>query len=521
MASWNTYSTPSTGSETINDQICVGPNAFVAVGTAGTVIYSTDGGQTWSAGTGLDANFWSGLAFDGTTVCVVGQTGSNRVGTSTDGGATWTMHAASEANSWLAVCAPAAGTFVAVAADGTHRVMKSTDSGATWTNKTAASANQWGGVASNDDGSRLVAVDTTGPMAATMTSTDAGDTWSAGGVPANFQSVVAQGTGSNVVVYSTVTGTFTVIGWNTSTFVTSVATSTDAAVWSVAAITGYAGGSGGFIAADAWGGFIGSLPFDAVFAATPTIIGNSADGGSTWTAEDSTFSSSAWGPAAWDDSTGTFVAWDTDKTDTMLVGIFAIPSIDGISPDHGPTAGGTSVTITGEHLQSVVDGDILIGGVAATSVTPAVDGLSLTCDTPAHAGGIVDVELVGGNTLEDAFTYQSVESCRPNLGPIVGGQIVIIRGYGLDLATSVKFDGITVPTDQWEIVNARSIRAITPAHIGTGVVDVEVGAVGTGTGIYEYNATPLPPIPPIAETTLHPDVLQWMNEFKKRWERGR
>lgn len=372
MASWLTVSTPDTGSETINDILCVAPGKFVVVGTNGTALYSHDGGATWHAGMGIDANNWSGLASDGVTVVAVAQSGTHRVATSTDFGATWSMQDASEANGWRAVCSPAVGTFVACAADGTHRVMKSTDSGATWTNKTAAAVESWDGIASNADGSLLMAFSVA--SSAVMTSSDAGDSWASGGVPSTFACAAGQGFGSNIVVYSAVLDKFAVSGYNTSTLVATLATSSTGASWSTSVIDAdYGLGCSGFVAADSYGGFIGSLPFDDAISPTPTIIGNSADGGVTWTDED-TGESGLWGPAAWDDAGAVVVFWDTNKTNTMLVGAFSPPVT--LSP---PTldAFARLVDVAQAIEASGGDGDPYLFAVVAGALP---DGLALEAD---------------------------------------------------------------------------------------------------------------------------------------------
>ncbi len=84
-----------------------------------------------------------------------------------------------------------------------------------------------------------------------------------------------------------------------------------------------------------------------------------------------------------------------------------------ISPNVGPTTGGTEVTILGTLgtcpiVPPCSDPVVLFGGVPATSVREIEGGVIAV--TPAHAAGIVDVELRGlaGSTvavLPAAFTY--------------------------------------------------------------------------------------------------------------------
>ena len=75
----------------------------------------------------------------------------------------------------------------------------------------------------------------------------------------------------------------------------------------------------------------------------------------------------------------------------------APPSITAVSPDSGPTEGGTSVTLTGTNLAGTTD--VTFGGVAAADVT-VVNDSTVTATTPAHAAGLrrrvgVDLGRVG------------------------------------------------------------------------------------------------------------------------------
>ena len=64
------------------------------------------------------------------------------------------------------------------------------------------------------------------------------------------------------------------------------------------------------------------------------------------------------------------------------------PTVSGISPASGTTAGGTPVTITGTGF--LAGATVTIGGTAATGVTVA-SSTSITATTPAHAAGAVNV----------------------------------------------------------------------------------------------------------------------------------
>jgi IPT/TIG domain/Collagen triple helix repeat (20 copies) len=123
--------------------------------------------------------------------------------------------------------------------------------------------------------------------------------------------------------------------------------------------------------------------------------------------------------AAGANKTGAMLVFDkpTEGADAKGWGSFAVtapnPLVTGVSPDHGSTAGGTAVTITGENLSN---GSVAFGAAEDELCTP-VSPTEITCTSPAEAAGTVDVTVtvggvggVGGytspTTEADHFTYE-------------------------------------------------------------------------------------------------------------------
>ena len=169
----------------------------------------------------------------------------------------------------------------------------------------------------------------------------------------------------------------------------------------------------------------------------------------------------------------------------------AAPTVTGVSPNAGPVAGNTSVTITGTDLTGATA--VTFGGTAATIGT--VTATTITATTPAHAMSTVDITVTtpGGTSAtsaSDQFNYRpapTVTSVSPNTGPIAGGTSVTITGTNLTGATAVTFGGTAATIGT---VTATTITATTPAH-AAGVVDVVVttpGGPGTGISAYIYPA---------------------------------
>ena len=85
-----------------------------------------------------------------------------------------------------------------------------------------------------------------------------------------------------------------------------------------------------------------------------------------------------------------------------------VPTISNVSPNSGPAAGGTTVTITGTNFAA--GATVTLGTTAATNVV-IVSGTQITATTPAHAAGAVTVTVTNpggqGGSLSNGFTYQS------------------------------------------------------------------------------------------------------------------
>lgn len=82
------------------------------------------------------------------------------------------------------------------------------------------------------------------------------------------------------------------------------------------------------------------------------------------------------------------------------------PTVTTVSPATGVAAGGAAVTLTGTGFQA--GATVKFGTTAAASVV-VVDGTTITCVSPAHTAGAVDVVVTNPDlqlgTATAAFTY--------------------------------------------------------------------------------------------------------------------
>jgi len=158
-----------------------------------------------------------------------------------------------------------------------------------------------------------------------------------------------------------------------------------------------------------------------------------------------------------------------------------IPVITSISPAAGPIVGGTPVTIYGANFTGAFS--VTFGGLPCTSVS-VVLSTQITCVTPAHVGGTVEVIVtttIGSNTTigtQNDFFYTggpTVTFVSPNTGPATGNTIVTITGTGFTSSgMTVKFGTVTAV---FTYIDTTTIVAVAPAQ-SAGTVNVVVTTPG-------------------------------------------
>jgi large repetitive protein len=172
--------------------------------------------------------------------------------------------------------------------------------------------------------------------------------------------------------------------------------------------------------------------------------------------------------------------------------------VNGVSPNFGPSYGGTMVTVTGSGFLGALG--VTFGGVAASGFAVYSDN-QLVVTSPPHFAGAVDVVVFNGITsspvtFADRFSYGgglAVTGISPSSGPVSGGTSVTVIGSGFTGATAVTFGGSaafapTAFSDNQLVVTA-------PPH-SAGPVDVRVWAGGasslpTAADVYVYVGRPV------------------------------
>ncbi len=161
--------------------------------------------------------------------------------------------------------------------------------------------------------------------------------------------------------------------------------------------------------------------------------------------------SSVWGPDGWDAYSGpdgwyanadTFAAATgvtVSAGETAVIDLrWDDPAITDVSPTSGPTAGGTTVTLTGSAFTGATG--VTFDGVAGTALSVTNDG-ELMVVSPAHAAGAVDVVVTTpyGSSSAATFTYVDVPG-----GKIAGTVTVSGGGPAGQGLVDILTDGDTV-----------------------------------------------------------------------------
>ena len=154
------------------------------------------------------------------------------------------------------------------------------------------------------------------------------------------------------------------------------------------------------------------------------------------------------------------------------------PTVTSISPNFGPAAGGTSVTITGANFTGA--SAVNFGSTATASFT-VNSSTSITATSPAGKGKVdITVTTPTGTSAAvsaDKFSYGPIViSINPISGPTAGNITVTVTGSGFfgggasSVVTSVKF-GTNVGTTL-NVTSDTSLSIKSPS--GSGIVDITV-----------------------------------------------
>lgn len=234
-------------------------------------------------------------------------------------------------------------------------------------------------------------------------------------------------------------------------------------------------------------------------------------------------------------TTGVATSFKTPETKFTYTGS---PTITAITPNTGPTPGGTLVTIIGTGFNGLFGGytsncpawvpnnltnppsldppsplpghplPVMFGSRPALSCSVISDTQMTAVSPPIAVGGPVQVTLNHWTNGPSPFTTAAnfnyvqgpvVTAISPNSGPPQGGTVVTVSGSGFAPGAAVKFGATDATFVQY--VSPTQLQVTSPA--GNGQVDILVTVAGTASpavpaDLFSYNAPTVTSVVPNA-----------------------
>jgi IPT/TIG domain len=160
-----------------------------------------------------------------------------------------------------------------------------------------------------------------------------------------------------------------------------------------------------------------------------------------------------------------------------------MPIVNSIAPNSGPSAGGTTVTVTGAHFTGASSVNF---GPAAGANLKVISDTQLTVVSPSqnvvgqNTADVRVITLAGESavTPADVFTYvppPQVTGISPKAGSLGGGTTVTVTGSGFTGATAVNFG--PVAGTSIKILSDTRLTVVSPPVSPTGLTTVDVTIV--------------------------------------------
>ncbi len=144
-----------------------------------------------------------------------------------------------------------------------------------------------------------------------------------------------------------------------------------------------------------------------------------------------------------------------------------------LSPAAGPASGGTTVLINGSGFLAGLT--VTLGGASCTDVG-VNSATQISCKTPAHAGGLVNVSVSNDDGQSDTelnvYTYNvgpAITSVAPSSVGVPNFSSVAVNGSGFTPTTTLRFRGTSCPSPY---VNAAQLTCVP--NLPQGQAEVKV-----------------------------------------------
>ena len=165
------------------------------------------------------------------------------------------------------------------------------------------------------------------------------------------------------------------------------------------------------------------------------------------------------------------------------------PALLLVSPSQGPTAGGTTVTLTGSDFTGATA--VSFGATPATSFT-VNSANQITAVAPAGTGTVqVTVTTTGGTSNPVSYGYVAppfLTALLPAFGPTSAGNSVTLTGTNLTTTQAVHFAGVPAA---FTVLSDTSVVAVAPpGSVGADFVNVTTFGGTSNNIVYTRVAAP-------------------------------
>lgn len=185
---------------------------------------------------------------------------------------------------------------------------------------------------------------------------------------------------------------------------------------------------------------------------------------------------------------------------TFTYVVAQVPQVTGVTPVSGPTAGGTTVILSGTGFTGATA--VTFAGVPATSFL-VNSATQITAVSPSGVAGAAAVAVTapGGTSAPDAYFFYAappaLHSGSPAQGPTAGGTVVTLIGSNLLNDGAVLFASTNAAS--FTVVSATQITASAPPGTGSAPITVVTPGGTSNPVAFAYVAPPtLSALVPIA-----------------------
>lgn len=200
----------------------------------------------------------------------------------------------------------------------------------------------------------------------------------------------------------------------------------------------------------------------------------------------------------------------TSSSDQITYSAASAPSVSGVTPSSGTSAGGTAVVVLGSNFTGA--SAVSFGSTAASSFV-VNSATSITAIAPAGTAGTVHITVTtpsgtSSTSSADQYTYTgstapTVTARSPTSGGTGGGTAVTLTGTGFTSAMGVWFGSL--PATAFAVISDTSLVAVAPPQAAATVDITVINNIGTSSTSssdqFTYNTASAPTVTAVSPTS--------------------